>query len=35
MDKKLNNRTIGCIIYTDKSLKEKEEFACEVKKNFP
>ena len=25
MDRELNNRTIGYIVYTDKSLREKEE----------
>ena len=32
MDRESNNRTIGYIIYTDESLREKEESVCEVRK---
>ena len=35
MDKELNNGTIGYIVYTDKSLREKEESVCEVGRVFP
>jgi len=35
MDRELNNGTIGYIVYTDKSLREKEESICEVGKVFP
>ena len=35
MDWELNNGTIEYIIYIDKSLREKEESICEVKKGFP
>jgi len=30
MDRELNNGTIGYIVYTDESLREKEESMCEV-----
>ena len=35
MDREFNDRTIGCIIRIDKSLREKEESVCEVRKGFP
>ena len=35
MDRELNNGTIGYIIYTDKSLREKEESICKVGRVFP
>jgi len=35
VDRELNNRTIGYIVYTDKSLREKEESMCEVGRVFP
>ena len=35
MDRELNNRTIGYIIYIDESLREKEESIYKVKKGFP
>ena len=35
MDRELNNRTIGYIVYTDKSLREKEGSMCEVGRVFP
>ena len=35
MDKKLNSKTIEYIVYIDKSLREKEESVCKVKKGFP
>jgi len=35
VDRELNDGTIGYIIYIDESLREKEEFVCEVRKGFP
>ena len=35
MDRELNNRTIGYIIYINESLREKEESRYEIKKGFP
>ena len=35
MDREFNDGTIGCIIRTDESLREKEESVCEVRKGFP
>jgi len=35
VDRELNNRIIGYIIWTDESLMEKEESVCEVRKGFP
>ena len=35
MDREFDNRTIGCIIRTDKSLGEKEESVCKIRKGFP
>ena len=35
MDREFNDRTIGYIVYTDKSLREKEESVCEVGRVFP
>ena len=35
MDKEFNNKTIGYIVQTDKSLREKEESVYKVKKGFP
>jgi len=35
VDKELNDRIIGYIVYTDKSLREKEESVCEVGRVFP
>ena len=35
MDRELNNGIIGYIIYTDKSLREKEESVCKVGRVFP
>jgi hypothetical protein len=35
MDRELNDGTIGCIVRTDESLREKEESVCEVRKGFP
>jgi len=35
MDRELNDRIIGYIIYTDKSLREKEESVCEIGRVFP
>ena len=35
MDRELNNGIIGYIVYIDKSLREKEESRCEVRKGFP
>ena len=35
MDREFNNRTIGCIVRTDKSLREKEESRCKVGRVFP
>ena len=35
MDRELNNGIIGYIVYTDKSLREKEESICKVRKGFP
>ena len=35
MDRELNNGTIGYIVYTDESLREKEESVCEVGRVFP
>ena len=34
MDRELNNRTIGYIVYTDKSLREKEESEVYGKEGF-
>jgi len=34
MDRELNNGIIGYIVYTDKSLREKEESICEVERVF-
>ena len=34
MDREFNDR-IGYIVRTDKSLREKEESVCEVRKGFP
>ena len=35
MDRELNDGIIEYIIYIDKSLREKEEFGCKVRKGFP
>ena len=35
MDRELNNRIIGYIVYIDESLREKEESGYKVKKGFP
>ena len=35
MDRELNDGTIGYIIYTDESLREKEESVYKVRKGFP
>jgi len=35
VDRELNNRTIGYIVYINKSLREKEESVCEVGRVFP
>jgi len=35
VDRELNNGTIGYIVYTDKSLREKEESVCKVGRVFP
>ena len=35
MDRELNHRTIGYIIYTGESLREKEKSIYEVRKGFP
>jgi len=35
VDRGLNDGTIGYIVWTDKSLREKEESVCEVRKGFP
>ena len=35
MDREFNDRTIGYIVRTDKSLREKEESMYEVRKGFP
>ena len=35
MDREFNNRTIGYIVRTDESLREKEESVYEVRKGFP
>ena len=35
MDRELNDRIIGYIVYIDESLREKEESKCEVRKGFP
>jgi len=35
MDRGLNNGTIGYIVWTDESLREKEESVYEVRKGFP
>ena len=35
MDRELNNGIIGYIVYTDESLREKEESVCEVGRVFP
>ena len=35
MDRELNNKIIGYIIYIDKFLREKEESGYKVKKGFP
>ena len=35
MDREFNDGTIGCIVRTDESLREKEESGYEVRKGFP
>ena len=35
MDREFNDGTIGYIIRTDESLREKEESVCKVRKGFP
>ena len=35
MDRELNDKTIGYIVYIDKSLREKEESKYKIKKGFP
>ena len=35
MDRELNNGIIGYIVYTDESLREKEESVCKVGRVFP
>ena len=35
MDRELNDGTIGYIVYTDESLREKEKSVCKVRKGFP
>ena len=35
INRELNNGIIGYIVYTDKSLREKEESVYKVKKGFP
>ena len=35
MDREFNDGTIGYIVRTDKSLREKEESVYEVRKGFP
>ena len=35
MDRELNDRTIGYIIYINESLREKEESIYKVRKGFP
>ena len=35
MDRKLNNKTIGYIVYIDEFLREKEESKYKVRKGFP
>ena len=35
MDREFNNGIIEYIIWTDKSLREKKESICKVRKGFP
>jgi hypothetical protein len=35
MDREFNDGTIGDIVRTDESLREKEASGCEVRKGFP